>query len=298
MLKFETMLENRYGISMANVLDSSTLRQAASWDLDTNVRVAKDTGFHGIEFWPVKRNGMLPDIDFFQATYILSAHQSPRSDIPRRLDDLKLVPFLPGLNGSLEILDEVDGICGGIPVVFYKETPEEFLKKSFIPIKQIQTDPDTCLEWNAKNAHDFLTNACERGFTNTHGNPATVIDTHHIRHASHNTSEENPLADWKTSIPVLLPFTHEIHLGVGRTDYGKRDKNKIKEELIDLLNGGHMNTEIVEMLRFVAQKGWKGLIIVEMRPSAVKEYLGSMSTADILDTYERIRITLHNIFGD
>jgi len=123
-----------------------------------------------------------------------------------------------------------------------------------------------------------------------------VIDTHHIRHRDVETGQDNPLAKWKESIPEFLPYTQEIHLGIGRWDFGLADHETLREEMVDLLNGGENNTEVVQMLRMIADSGWKGLLIIEMRPSFVKEYLGSMSEKDLVETYERIRSTLYNIF--
>lgn len=71
------------------------------------------------------------------------------------------------------------------------------------------------------------------------------------------------------------------------------------EEFDDLLNGGSKNTEIIQMLRYIADSGWTGLVVVEMRPGALQEKnkFGQISQQALLDAYGRIRQTLHNIFG-
>lgn len=291
--------ENRYGIASANILDEATLIPAITWNTQKQIEVAKQAGFDGIEYWPIKRYGIkvpLVNQDDIKSGGILSAHQSFRPEKVRLTPaELKVAAFLPGIDSSFEILKEVNSQAGGIPVVLYRETSKEALEASGISLRQTQTDSEACKQWGASNAPEFLDSAAQNGFTDEHDDPAIVIDTHHVRHPSQD-GQVNPLANWRESIPVLLPYTKEIHLGVGRIDFGRMDKEKIKGELIDLLNGGTGNTEVVQMLRMIADTGWSGLIVVEMRPSAVKEYLGSMTERDLVNTYERIRVTLHHIF--
>ena len=93
-----------------------------------------------------------------------------------------------------------------------------------------------------------------------------------------------------------MPFTREIHLGVGRADYGDMDPDIVLSEVSDLLKGGKNNTEVVQMLRFIADSGWKGLVVVELRPSVIKQVIGGMSENDLQNAYQRIRETLFQIF--
>lgn len=306
-------VENKYGISTANVLDTPTVDKALTWGISKHVEVAKASGIDGVELWP---QGVKPlreiDNDTLseeELSGILSAHQSPRDSL-RSLRALKVALFLPHRDKSFDYLERIDAKAGGIPVVLYQETPVEVIRGSTIKNKQIQTDPAVCIAWDVNSASEYLDEVSRRGFTDESGNPGIVIDTHHIRHRDVETGQENPLADWKESIPILLPYTREIHLGVGRWDFGLVDHEKLEDELVDLLNDGENNTEVVQMLRLVAESGWNGLIIIEMRPSFVKKYirsesnrksksfpekyLGQMSEQDLIETYERIRSTLYN----
>lgn len=292
--------ENKFGAATANVLDSVTLRPALTWDTAKHVEVVRRAGLDGVELWPQRirpfreiEHGLDEDV----VSGVISAHQSFRPDSIKTIRDAGTAVFLPGIQDSLRYLEMINSATGGIPVVFYKETPQEFLGNTAIPVKQIQTDPSACIDWGATNANEFLDEAAKRGFTDQSGNPAIVNDTHHIRH-DHDTGVVNPLADWQESLPVMMPYITEVHLGVGRIDYGTMESEVIREELLDLLNGGEKNTEVVRMLRYMAEAGWNGPVIIEMRPSAVKEVIGSMSENDIVSTYTRLRETLFRIFGN
>jgi len=292
-------VENKYGIATANVLDTPTVGMALTWDIAKHIEIANASGLDGVELWPQRIRPLYEiatdSISKEELLGILSAHQSPRERI-RSFRALKVAFFLPHRDKSFDYLEKIDTKTGGIPVVLYQETPEKVIRNSTIKNKQIQTDPSASIAWNANSASEYLDQASRRGFTDGSGNPGIVIDTHHIRHLDVRTGQENPLADWKESIPIFLPYTGEIHLGVGRWDFGSVDPKTLREEMIDLLNGGENNTEVVQMLRLIAESGWNGLLIIEMRPSFVKEYLGSMSEKDLIETYERIRSTLYNIF--
>jgi hypothetical protein len=85
---------------------------------------------------------------------------------------------------------------------------------------------------------------------------------------------------------------------LGRTDYGNVPHEQIQEELVDLLNGGTKNTEVIQILRMISDSGWKGLVVVEMRPGEIEKLLGKRSFQQLsqqacqCETDEKIRCTI------
>lgn len=291
--------ENTYSIATANILDPSTIGQALTWDIQKHVDMAEASGWNGrIELWP---QGMIPLIQISQGiptelrSKITSAHQSFREG-RIGIHNVKEALFLPESVSSVGQLEAIDSQVGGIPVVLYRNVSRERLDASPLRVKQTQTDAQACTQWNVSSPQEFLDAVEANGFTDEHGNPAVVWDTHHVRHADTKSNRANPLAQWRKSLPVLLPFTREIHLGVGREDSGDMDKAQIRSEAEDLLNKGQKNTEVVEMLRSIADRGWHGLVVLEMRPSVIKSIVGSMSTDVLKSTYASIKETLYHVF--
>lgn len=230
---------------------------------------------------------------------IVSVHQSPVGLIRNvNISQIQAAILLPELNKSLVYLERMRDQIGDVPVVLFRETSPDFMQETRFTYKQIQTDPETAVAWNVPTddseaaAREYIRKAKLNRFD------GIVIDTHHIRRNNNLTGEKNPLGDWRESIPILLPDCREIHIGVGRSEYPDMIE-KTNEELDDLLNGGTKNTEVVEMLRFIADKGWKGLIVIEFRPSSVKKLYGKklfLTPGDLVNSYERMRETLYQIF--
>jgi len=152
-------VENKYGIAIANVLDSPTVYKALTWDIAKHIEVANASGLDGIELWP---QGIRPrnqidanSLSEEELLGILSAHQSPRERI-RSFRALKVAFFLPHRDRSFDYLEKIDAKTGGIPIVLYQETPEEVIRNSTIKNKQIQTDSAASIAWNASSASEYL----------------------------------------------------------------------------------------------------------------------------------------------
>jgi len=287
--------ENVYSLSTASILDRATFKAALLWEVQDHVGIAQRSGYKGVELWPQGirplqqiRAGSLSDTE---KAGVLSAHQCPRAAIPRSFQEVQKAVFLPETKASLADLDRIHTVVGDIPVVLFKETPPEYFQNSPFTKRGIQPDSEVCTAWGVSTAQEFVDIALKKGLTEI------VIDTHHIRRPNIKTGKENPLANWQGSIPILLPHTKEIHIGIGRLDYGKMDPEQLKEEAMDLLTGGRKNTEVMQMLRLIADKGWNGMIVIEMRPSVYKDVMNRrflLSGNDLVDIYERVRNTLYH----
>ena len=296
--------ENIYSIATASILDKSTIRQALTWFIEDHVKKARASGYNGIELWPqaVKplfqiRTGKINKMEIDGTT---SVHQSVNVSLGKavRSHSLREIAQTVAFPGSIKSLDDLERIRilmdKNIPVVLLNNVPESFIKTTKYSQKGIQPKPEFCSEIGATNAEEFVEAVLKMGFTNV------VVDTHHLRRPNIETRERNPLADWRKSIPVLLPYANEIHLGLGRSDYGGLKKMDINNELWDFMNNGKNDTEVIQMLRSIAKTGWRGLVVLELRPLAVKEVLNQkgiqLSEKNLLDSFERIRNTLHQVF--
>lgn len=297
--------QNEYSIATASQLDPATAYSVA-WPISEHVDVSSRAGFEGnIELWP-QRFGPSIELKFEMLTSntkkkIKSVHQSPvgLSRGKPLASQLQAAVLLPRLNTSLKSLENIRDQVGDVPAVLFRETPLSYMRESSFSYKQIQTDPETAAAWSISSGLDSATAAriyVEKAKLNLFD--GIVIDTHHIRRRNSKTLERNPLSDWEKSIPELLPYCKEVHVGVGRADYPDMAE-KANLELRDLLNGGRNSSEIVRMLRFIADSGWAGIVVVELRPSAIKKDYKKkifLSPNDLVDSYQRIRITLDNIF--
>ena len=74
--------KNTYLISTASMLDKATLPQALRWRIEDHARLARDTGFDGIELWPQRihplRQIKQDNISSDERASIHSLHQSVR----------------------------------------------------------------------------------------------------------------------------------------------------------------------------------------------------------------------------
>lgn len=296
-------VENIYSISTASILDKSTIGPAVTWSIGDHVVNAQKTGYCGVELWP---QGIIPRIQIAKGELsqeekngITSVHQS----IVDKNKKLKESVFervaksllLPTKIGSLEYLERIRELVDrDIPVVLFKNVPSDYFERTKFNQTGIQTTPELCEEIGAENAEEFIEAIQEMGFKNI------VIDTYHLRRPSLKTGYTNPLADWRKSIPILLPHTQEIHVGLGRSDYGEIPKKTIADELWDFMNNGVNNSEIVQMLRKISFSGWKGLVVLELRPSMIKMLLDQkgvqLTNRNLKITLEGIRETLYQIF--
>lgn len=295
------MKENIYSLATANILDQSTLKPALTWRIKEHVEFSESSGFSGVEVWPQGPIRMQIDMNRIsekEKKGITSVHQAAsfgfRKAFPSKRELQKAV-FLPETNASLYHLEKLNKVLKReIPAVLFSGLPKGYMEISSYKERGIQTSPELCSEIGAQNASEFLEAVMEMGYTNV------VIDTHHIRHPNVYTGEENPLRNWQESFQVLLPKVNEIHVGLGRADFGKLDPKIVKEELFDFLEGGSRNTEVIRMLRSVSETGWRGLVVLELRPSAIKDALGQKGFQLSRDNYktsvERMRNTLYSIF--
>lgn len=297
--------ENVYGLSTANVLDEATILAAFTWGIQDHVDMATKSGYNGVELWPQRFRPLLQirvgKLSSSERKGIISAHQSARDAIPHSRQELQKTIFLPETVASTRDLEVLFDRIGDIPVVLFKENPTEYMDhfdRLDIPSftqRGIQTDPETATLWNSRTEEEYLAHAFRYGFNEI------IIDTHHIRRSDKHTGEPNPLRNWQTTIPVLLPYTHEIHVSVGRSNFGDLDPKVIKQEADDMLSGGHNNTELIKMLRLIADQGWKGRVVLEMRPSIYRETIGNkrfLTEKDLVSIYQAVRKTLYEIFDE
>lgn len=295
--------ENKYSIATASHLDPSTAYSVA-WPIAEHVSIARRAGYQGVEAWPQRFGPTFEfKFDLLSANEkhgITSVHQSPvgvnRNKV--QISRLQQSIVLPEMNSSLSVLEDIGKQAGDVPAVLFREAPASYMKESGYSFKQIQTDPETAEAWGIlePDAGDAAKEYVRKAKLNLFD--GIVIDTHHIRRKNTLTGQDNPLGDWKKSIPQLLPYCREIHIGIGRTDYPDMAESA-QEELDDLLNGGQKDSEVVQMLRFIADQGWKGLMVVEFRPTSIKEEYKRklfIPPSDLVSTYGRIRETLFGIF--
>lgn len=298
--------ENVYSIATASILDKATLGQALTWSIGDHVTTARSTGYNGVELWPQGRKPLTQiksgELSQIERDGITSTHQTVAKDLTDSirtfsLPDIEVSLMMAERFKSLNYLEKIRLLVNrDIPVVLFSSTPKDFLETTKYREKGIQTDPALCSEIGATNAEEFIEAILGMGFTNV------VIDTHHLRRPNIETGGENPLSDWQKSVPVLLPYTNEIHVGLGRIDYGGVPRTEIDAELWDFMNDGRQNTDVVKLLRSIAGTDWKGLVVLETRPSAIKDVLNQkgfqLSERILIDSFERIRNTLYQIFGN
>jgi len=298
--------ENIYSIATASILDQATIRQALTWSIADHVARAKSTGYNGVELWPQGRKPLSQiksgELSQAERNGITSTHQTVAKDLADAirtfsLPDIEVSLMMAERFKSLDYLEKIRLLVDrDIPVVLFSSAPKDFLETTKYREKGVQTDPALCAEIGATNAEEFVEAVLEMGFTNV------VIDTHHLRRPNIETGGENPLSDWQKSVPVLLPYTNEIHVGLGRIDYGGVPRTEIDAELWDFMNDGRRNTNVVRLLRSIAGTGWNGLVVLETRPSAIKDVFEQrgfeLSERNLLDSFERIRNTLYQIFGN
>ena len=295
--------ENTYSISTASILDKSMARQALTWSIGDHALNAQAAGYHGVELWP---QGIVPRVQIATGRLsqaekdgITSAHQSVvdlnkslrESIFERAVKSL----ILPGSIKSLDHLERIRELVDrDIPVVLFKNVPSGYFERTKFNKTGIQTVPELCEELGAENAEEFVEAVQAMGFKKV------VIDTYHLRRPNIKTGIPNPLADWQKSLPVLLPHTQEVHVGIGRSDYGEVPEKVVAEELWDFMHKGVYNTEIIQILRSISNSGWRGLVVLELRPHMIKQVLEQkgmqLSDKNLKIALEGIRETLYQIF--
>lgn len=293
---------NTYGISTASLLDTTTLFPTIIWSVEDHIHLAHESGYDGIEIWP-QRFRILHQIKsgmFDQAlkSSILSAHQSVGSAFPdvRTIEEAQLLVFLPERVASLKDLQNIRKYVDDIAVVLTHETPTSFLRKHIFSKQGIQTYPEVCDFWKVNSAEEFVNKIYENEYDHI------VVDTHHIRRKYSASKRRSPLLDWEKTLPKILPYTRELHIGVGRVDETVMSADQLYKETFDILHGGKKKTELVRMLELIRDVGWRGLIITEMRPSVVRSVMNVKSLQlkknNLVEINKRVRETLTLIFDD
>ena len=301
--------KNTYLISTASMLDKATLPQALRWRIEDHARLARDTGFDGIELWPQKfhplRQIKQDNISSDERASIHSLHQSVRQSAWRIRSlreakrEVQKAFFLPEINNSLQYMDKLFEVIGNVPAVFVKETPEKYFVNTLFTERLIQPGAEAAQLWTASKPGQFVTAARNRGFTHI------ALDTHHLRGRHSKTGEENPFQRWRDTVPAFLPDTKELHIGIGRSDDKTTDGLTAHMEAKEMLYGSfasrYQQTDLARMLQLIHTSGWRGRVVIEMRPAVYKKIIGQkgfMTLSDLHQVYEKIRGTLKDIFGD
>ena len=265
--------------SMQNLLDKSTI-----WSLMVPTKyyanLAIKAGYDGIEYFP---NRIFPDIqgrtgrfsDFAKKS-IRSGHQSWRSEktfqeAKRHSNpSLAILAFflLPERNSSLKHLKKLQEEIGDIPLVIY---PPHLWKdeKNHPPIfkdlstKLVQPAPELLEHWGVNNLQEFIKETSRMGYD------GLCLDTFHLRRFP-TQGTKSKFEDWKDILPLLLPHTKEIHIGVGRDDF--KSNFDSMAELKDLYFNKR-ETDIIPILETIRDFGWKGLITTEIPSKSLRSLI-------------------------
>lgn len=255
--------------SMQNLLDASTFGSILKPIKDYRV-MAEDSGYGGIEFFPWRIPSVQIQLGLITAkdkAAIKVVHQSYRSERslrevwqhPNR--ELAALAFLalPERIASLKLLKKLQGMLpDNIPIIIYPyhewRGEEQYELFPRIKNKLVQTAPELLDRWQVKSAKEFVDEVSRRGFD------GICLDLFHLRcHPTQGfTTKFKP---WQESIPVLLPHTKLVHLGIGRTDsHGNFDS---MEELKDIYTGAR-DTDIIPVLEMIRDANWNGPIVTQI----------------------------------
>lgn len=300
---------NEYALSTANV-DKSNIRQIFR-PVQAFIEDAKRSGFEsGVELWPMGLKWPIPTTIRYQietgqlAPYsndIASFHQSPRSetlkDITKGPNEVGMVTLLPHFE-DISYLQKIKSQIGDKPAVLYRNLSDHLKEEIVLSQRWIQPDPELAKDWEVTTVDEFIKEMEKRNFN------GVCLDTNHIRRA-HKTDKEydNPLSKWNESIPAFVKSgkLKELHIGVGRIDMPAVNVEDSLQEVRDLLNGTEIS-DIIPMLKLLNEEGWKGKVVLEILPTAIKQVRGDkglwLPPEAVIDSYERIRNTVGRIFND
>ena len=172
-----------------------------------------------------------------------------------------VMPFAEESLSHLLLLEIASG--KELPVTLYPS----LVPKRFLPKFKERLFQPTIVEMDYFGAHDYVelidkslvTDRKDEGFT------GFAIDLKHIRRAGTNS-----LANWKDTLPGLLTYTPEIHVGLGRTDVGHRNysmETDDRTELKDFLLG--KECELARMLMLVRDNAGVDRAKIEALPGEV-----------------------------
>lgn len=298
----EARAEFAINFSMQNMVDSST-----PWALPAPIElysaVAKNSGYSGIEYFPFRiphiqvRTGMLTR---GALNSINSAHQSFRTE--KTLTEVRRHPnprlaaqafvTMPEKFVSLQDLEKLQRTFKGeFPVVVYP--PNEWMNETRSAIfdrlenKLIQPAPELLGAWGINSVEEFMAESKKRGYE-------LCLDLYHIRRRV-TQGFQTQFGQWQDVLPVLLPQTREIHLGVGRADFQSSFDSML--ELRDIYVGDRM-TDIIPMLEMVRDSGWIGPIVTEIPAIAAKNLVSDSkitSPSLLVKTHKQIVDNLRSI---
>lgn len=293
--------------SVINLFDRSVF-YAAFLPANTLIQTFQEAGYRGLQWHPIRtvagiqlNRGLVTQNS---KNAIVSLHQSWRSEKslieawrhPNRPLAMMAYVLLPEMVNSLNALENLQKVLGkNLPVVLYPPHPKEesgtqrpFAEKIFQPYTEVM------FRWGVRTPEKLIEETYKRGYT------GLCIDLFHMRRKNINSFDPNSsikdsigLNPWQETLPQLLPHTTEIHISAGRTDI----KEKIvdtENELRSLLNG-QGNTELIKMLKFIRDSGWRGRIVTEIPAAALRALRGKNSTLSIRDFVQDHRKIISNI---
>lgn len=265
----------------------------------------KRAGYDGLEWHPNRTVaglqmvcGLLsPD----EKKMITSGHQTWRSEMTlgevwhHPYPALALISYilLPERIASLDHLENIQGVVGKqLPMVLYPthaEKEESGTGRNFGE-KLFQPNADVMKRWGVQTLQELIDAAFSRGYT------GLCLDLFHMR-----LDSSSLLANWKESFKILLPYTKEVHLGLGRTDferYGNFPVNSM-EELHDMVFGRE-KTEIKPMIRTLKDLGWNGPMVTEIPAEAFFRIAPrrQITFTDFIAQHRPIVDTVKEIFED
>jgi len=294
----ERQKKTEINFSMQNLLDETILGAvfAASSPIELHVALAKRAGYQGVEFFPF----IIPDIQIRTRLYdpsvfldsVRSAHQSWRSEKtfgevrkhPRPQAALFAYVTIEEKVASLKTLKRLQDILGeSLPMVVFPvdEWRGERGNETFIQLKRklVQPTPELLRLWKVRTPEEFWQKARSMGFS------GICLDLYHIRRLP--VEGEVGFGHWSEVVPSFLPFTREIHLGVGRRDFRGVDSQK---ELEDLYTG-EGKTDISKILELIKNNRWKGPVVTEIPVVGIRDLLGInrfVTPQEIVRVHQRI----------
>lgn len=303
----ETPPDIEINFSMQNLLDKSSV-----WAIITPVApvefhayIARWAGYSGIEYFPWRR----PDwqarrgaISQDGLSSIKSAHQSWRSERslrevarhPNRLLAAFAYVTLPEKSASLPGLKKLQDMLGqDLPLVIHPydewRGDEQYPLFGQLRNKLAQPEPALLGRWGIKSAGDLAREIKRRGFD------GLCLDLYHLRRPAGQVFKTR-FGPWQEVIPVLLPHTKEIHLGLGRSDIPAEFNSM--QELKDLY-GWERKTDIIPILEMIRDLGWRGPIVTEIPVKAIRELAGAkiLTPRRLVSTHKVIVQNLKEIMG-
>lgn len=262
--------------STQNTLDSKTL-WAMFAPVALHTRIATEAGYQdGVEFMPFHLPSLEVRLGILTARtldLIQSAHQSYRSERsirdfrthPRKDVALKAALALPDSIYSLTILARLrhlreDRCHLSLPFVLYPLSERDRVTSNQVPDNSLfEPSPELLEKWRVDNISQLGNEGQKRGYA------GFCLDLYHLRR---NSRRGSSFGDWRNQLQLALPWTKEIHLSLGRTDFNGIDS---MAELKDVIYGTRQ-TDIIPILEAI-KKLWTGPIVTEIPSLAISKLL-------------------------